>query len=224
MSLRVVVAEDAFLVREGIVRLLADGDDVEVLAAVGDAPALLDAAQRPEVQAVLTDIRMPPGNATEGIDAALLIRRRRPDVGVVVLSQHVAGAYAFDLFADGTAGLAYLLKERVGDREELVRALYATAAGGSVVDPVVVDHLLARERRERSSPLARFTERELAVLSHMAQGCTNPVIAKTLFVSESAVSKHVAAIFAKLHLTEQLQVDRRVSAVITYLRERAQPS
>lgn len=222
--LRVVVAEDAFLVREGIVRLLADGGDVEVVAAVGDAPALLAAAARPEVQAVLTDIRMPPGHATEGIEAALEIRRRRPDVGVVVLSQHVAGTYAYELFAQGTAGLAYLLKERVGDRDELVRALRTTNAGGSVVDPIVVDHLLARERRARSSPLGQLTARELEVLSKMAQGHTNPVIARELFVSESAVSKHIAAIFAKLGLTEQPHVDRRVSAVIAYLRERAEPA
>jgi DNA-binding NarL/FixJ family response regulator len=222
LTLRVVVAEDNYLVREGLVRLLSDGDDIEVLEAVRDAPALLEAAKKPEVQAVLTDIRMPPNHSTDGIEAALAIRKRRPEVGVVVLSQHVAGAYAFDLFVNGTAGLAYLLKERVGDREELVRALQTTVAGGSVVDSVVVEHLLARERRVLSSPLAQLTERELAVLSGMAEGRTNPAIAKKLFISESAVSKHIAAIFAKLGLNEYIEVDRRVSAVITYLRDRTE--
>lgn len=221
MTLRVLLAEDAFLVREGLLRLLSDGDDVEIVAAVEDAPSLLARAADPSLDAVLTDIRMPPGHGTEGIEAALEIRRRHPRIGAVVLSQHVSGAYAFDLFSEGTAGLAYLLKERVGDRDELVRALRAVSDGGSVIDPIVVEHLLARERQTRSSPISRLTERELDVLALMAEGHTNPAISRQLFVSESAISKHIASIFTKLGLVEQSGTDRRVSAVIAYLRERA---
>lgn len=218
-KLSVVVAEDNYLVREGTVRLLEDGDEVKVVAAVPTAAELLVEVERPGVDAVLTDIRMPPGHGTEGIDAALLIRQRHPHIGVVVLSQHVADAYAFQLFARGTTGLAYLLKERVGDRDELVRALQVTAQGSSVVDPAVVEHLLARERRKRSSPLAALSERELSVLQEMAEGRTNPVIARSLHLSESAISKHIASIFSKLGLGEQEGVDRRVSAVLAYLRD-----
>lgn len=217
--LSVLVAEDNYLVREGTVRLLEDGDEIEVVAAVPTAAELLTEVERHPVDAVLTDIRMPPGHGTEGIEAALLIRQRHPRTGVVVLSQHVDDAYAFQLFASGTSGLAYLLKERVGDREQLVRALQATAEGGSVVDAVVVEHLLDRERRARSSPLATLTERELAVLHEMAQGRTNPAIARSLHLSESAISKHIASLFGKLGLVEQDGVDRRVSAVLAYLRQ-----
>jgi DNA-binding NarL/FixJ family response regulator len=219
VSLRVVVVDDAYLVREGLARLLGDGDEVEVVASVGEPTAALAACEHDDVDALVTDIRMPPTHTTEGIELALTVRERRPDLGVVVLSQHVGGAYAFELFAHGTAGIAYLLKERVADRDELLRALHTTIAGGSVIDPLVVDHLLGRERRQRTSPLRDLTEREADVLALMAQGRTNPAIAATLFVSESAVSKHIAAIFSKLGLAEGQQVDRRVSAVLTYLRD-----
>jgi DNA-binding NarL/FixJ family response regulator len=224
-ALRVVLADDDFLVREGVARLLADGPDVHVVAAVATATELLAVCRRERPDAVLTDIRMPPGMRTDGIEAALELRRGPEPPGVVVLSQHVADSYALQLFADGTTGLAYLLKERISDRDEIVRALRATAEGGSAIDPVVVEHLLQRERRARSSPLAELTPRELQVLHEMAQGRTNPWIAGALHLSESAVSKHIAAVFTKLGLQEQGQVDRRVSAVITYLREaRSTPS
>lgn len=212
----VVVAEDNYLVREGIRRLLADGEELSVVATAASADELLTVVERQRPDAVLTDIRMPPGMATDGIEAALEIRRRHPGVGVVVLSQHADASYASMLFASGTTGVAYLLKERVGDRDELVRALLAVADGGSVVDPLVVDELVAAGRRAVDSPLHGLTGREMDVLREMAQGRTNSAIAGRLFISESAVSKHVAAIFAKLGLHDEPGVDRRVSAVLAY--------
>lgn len=167
--------------------------------------------------AVLTDIRMPPNHRSEGIEAAHRIRRERPGTGVVVLSQHADAAYAQALFRDGTAGLAYLLKERVGDRDELVRALNATAGGGSAVDPYVVDVLLNGRAAGQDSPVRRLTEREHEVLREMASGRTNTAIARRLYVSESAVSKHVASIFTKLGLVDDPAVDRRVSAVLAFV-------
>jgi DNA-binding NarL/FixJ family response regulator len=161
---------------------------------------------------------MPPGHDMEGIDAAHRIRKRHPAVGVVVLSQHADAAYAFQLLKDGTAGLAYLLKERVGDLDELLRALRETIAGRSVIDPVVVEALLALRGRQAHSPLADLTPREADVLREMAQGKTNAAVAASLSVSESAVEKYANAIFSKLGLTEEPQVHRRVAAVITFLR------
>lgn len=220
MALRLVVADDDFLVREGVRRLLDDGPEVATVGTAASAPELLArvAELRPDV--VLTDIRMPPSFSTDGITAARAIRAERPHVGVVVLSQHADPSYARTLFADGTAGLAYLLKDRVGDRDELVRALTTVHAGGSVVDPAVVEALLAAGRRAAGSPLRRLTARELDVLAGMAQGRTNGAIAAALHVSESAVSKHVAAIFAKLGLHESADIDRRVSAVLAFVEHR----
>lgn len=212
-----MIAEDNYLVREGVRRLLDDGREFTTVATAADAEELLAevATHRPDV--VLTDIRMPPGHATEGIEAALRIRAEHPTTGVVVLSQHADASYAEALFARGTTGLAYLLKEAVGDRAELVRALEAVAEGGSVVDPAVVDELVGSARRGARSPLHELSARELDVLREMAQGRTNPAIASRLFVSESAVSKHVATIFAKLGLQGESGIDRRVSAVLAYV-------
>ena len=221
--LRVVVADDSYLVRAGVCRLLADGDEIEICAEAGSGPELLDAVRAHRPDAVLTDIRMPPGHGLEGIDAARRIREEHPGTGVVVLSQHADAAYAQALFRDGTDGLAYLLKERVGDREELVRALRTTADGGSVVDPHVVDVLVASQVRRARSPLATLTARELEVLREMAGGRTNGAIAGRLFVSESAVSKHVGAIFTKLGLGEDVGVDRRVRAVLAYVQTGSAP-
>jgi DNA-binding NarL/FixJ family response regulator len=215
--LTVVVADDHYLVREGLTRLLGDGDDVEVVGDAASATELVDGVGRLRPATVLTDIRMPPHDGMDGVTAALDVRRRWPGTGVVVLSQHADASYARALFAAGTDGLAYLLKERVGDRDELVRALRAVAGGGSVVDPLVVDALLAAQRRAQRSPLRDLTERELAVLRLMAGGHTNPAVARSLHVSESAVSKHVAAIFAKLGLAESRDLDRRVAAVLAYV-------
>lgn len=210
--LRIVVADDHYLVREGIAALLT-GDDVDVVAAVADADALIDAVDRYRPDAVLTDIRMPPHNATDGIDAARRIRSRHPAIGVVVLSQHLEDEYVRALFADGSAGLGYLLKERIGQRAELLDALRRTARGDSVLDRSVVDMLLAKPRANRLSVL---TDRERAVLGHMATGLPNAAIADRMYLSLSSVEKHVSAIFAKLDLGEE-QAHRRVAAVLTYL-------
>jgi DNA-binding NarL/FixJ family response regulator len=216
-----VVAEDNYLVREGIRRLLEDSGEVHIAAAVSSAPELLDAVDRLRPQAVLTDIRMPPGHHTEGIEAAHAIRAKHPGVGVVVLSQHAEEAYAFQLLQYGTAGLAYLLKERLGDLDDLLRALREVMAGRSVIDPEVVDLLVVQRARVASSPIARLSPRERDVLRQMAEGKTNAAIAEALTLSVSAVEKHVNAIFSKLELTEEPQLHRRVAAVLTFLRESA---
>jgi DNA-binding NarL/FixJ family response regulator len=228
--LRVVIADDNYLVREGSRRLLEDSGEVAVLAAVGSAAELLDAVRRTRPDAVLTDIRMPPPGqsprpggpdapAMEGIDAAHAIRAADPAIGVVVLSQYAEESYAFELFRNGTAGLAYLLKDRVGDLRQLLAALRAVTGGGSVVDPQVIDALVARRARLRESPLARLTPRELDVLREMAAGRGNKSIAAALSLSESSVEKHVNAIFSKLDLASEQLVHRRVAAVLTFLRD-----
>lgn len=216
-TISVVLAEDNYLVREGTRRLLQETGDVTVEAVVGNAAELLDAVERLHPQAVVTDIRMPPGNSTEGIEAAHAIRAKRPDVGVVVLSQYAAPSYAAKLFAHGTAGYAYLLKDRIGDPDELVSALRAVVAGRSVIDPEVVDGILHRTARPAGSVLGGLTRRELDVLAQMARGLTNPGIARELVLSESAVEKHVGSIFAKLGLAEGTEVHRRVAAVLAFL-------
>lgn len=218
---RVVIAEDNYLVREGTRRLLEDSGEVEVLAAVGTVEELIDAVGRFKPDAVVTDIRMPPGHQMEGIEGAHEIRSRHPDVGVVVLSQYAEEAYAFELFRNGTRGLAYLLKDRVGDLEQLVRAVHETRAGRSVVDAEIVEVLVARRVRQAESAVSRLTPRELDVLREMAQGKTNSAIARALSLSESAIEKHVNAIFSKLGLSEEAELHRRVAAVLTFLREAA---
>lgn len=200
--LKVVLAEDNYLVREGTRRLLEDSGEVEVVAAVGDGDQLRDAVRRLRPDAVLTDIRMPPGHHMEGIEAAHDIRREHPGVGVVVLSQHTDETYAFALLRDGTDGLAYLLKDRLGDLDELLRALRAVVDGGSVIDPVVVQSLVARRSRLAQSPVASLTPREVDVLREMAQGKTNVGIEQALRLSASSIEKHVSSIFAKLGLAE----------------------
>ena len=225
--LRIVIADDNYLVREGTRRLLEDSGQVTVQAAVGSAPELLDAVHRARPDAVLTDIRMPAGSAAgranepamEGIDAAHRIKETTPGVGVVILSQYADESYAFELFRNGTAGLAYLLKDRVGDLRQLLSALREVATGGSVIDPQVVDALVTRRVRLRESPLARLTPRELEVLREMAQGRGNAGIAQNLSLSESSVEKYVNAIFTKLDLSGEQLVHRRVAAVLTFLRD-----
>jgi DNA-binding NarL/FixJ family response regulator len=167
--------------------------------------------------AVLTDIRMPPTFTTEGIDAAKRIRVDFPGTGVVVLSQYVEAEYAFDLLADGVEGLGYLLKERVSDLDELVRALKEVARGGSALDPKVVEGLLARKTQQTSPALASLTERELEVLREIATGRSNVAVAKALYMSERAVEKHVGSVFAKLGLVNEAEVNRRVMAVLAFL-------
>jgi DNA-binding NarL/FixJ family response regulator len=218
--LRVVIAEDNYLVREGTRRLLEESGEVEVIAAVSDAVELRDAVRRLAPAAVLTDIRMPPGHHMEGIEAAHAIRAEHPDIGIAVLSQHTDASYAFALLRDGTAGLGYLLKDRLGDVDELVRALREVAAGGSVIDPLVVDALVARQTRSARSALSALSPRELDVLREMARGRTNAGIENALHLSSSTVEKHVNAIFSKLGLADE-PVHRRVAAVLTYLRDRS---
>ncbi|HET8663854.1 MAG TPA: response regulator transcription factor [Nocardioides sp.] len=215
--MRVVLADDNFLVREGVTKLLAEVDDIELVDSVGDPQALLAAVDEHRPDAVLTDIRMPPTHTTEGIEAAKRIRTEHPDIGVVVLSQYVEEDYAFELLADGVAGLGYLLKERVSEIDELVRALQDVARGGSALDPKVVEGLMARRSADASSPLRGLTDKEREVLEQMATGRTNATIAKTLFMSERSVEKHISSVFLKLGLLDEGETNRRVSAVLTYI-------
>jgi len=219
-SLRVVFAEDNYLVREGTAALLAESDGIEVVATVGDLAGLLGAVAEHQPDAVLTDIRMPPTNTSEGVDAALRIRQDHPQVGVVVLSQYDDGEYAMALLGGGASGLGYLLKERVAEVEDLVAALREVARGGSVLDPRVVERLVQRRSQEQNSPLAQLTERESQVLGSMATGRNNAAIARGLFLSERAVEKHINAIFHKLGLSEEPEVNRRVMAVLAFLNAR----
>lgn len=217
--LPIVIAEDNYLVREGTRKLLEDSGEIDVLACVGDADELIDAVRNLRPRAVLTDIRMPPTHQTEGIDAAHTIRDRYPDVGVVVLSQYSDATYAVQLFRNGTGGLGYLLKASVGELDELVNALREVAAGRSVVDARVVERLVDFRTRQTESSLHTLTPRELDVLREMAEGKTNGAIATALHLSESAIEKYVNAIFAKLQLSEERSLSRRVAAVLTYLRD-----
>jgi DNA-binding NarL/FixJ family response regulator len=211
---RVTLAEDSTLLREGLVRLLAE-EGHQVVAAVGDGDALLAsvAADPPDVAVV--DVRMPPTHTDEGLRAALEIRRRWPRVAVLVLSQYVEKRYATELITGDSGGVGYLLKDRVGQVDEFLDALERVAAGGAAFDPEVVRQLLARSTH--ADPLGRLTPRERDVLDHMAQGHTNASIAAHLHISQSAVEKHVNQIFDKLELTGTAGFSRRVLAVLRYL-------
>lgn len=215
--LGVVVADDHYVVRAGVEALLADVPGIEIRGSAADAGELLAMVGDVDPDAVLTDIRMPPHHRAEGITAALEIRRRWPTVGVVVLSQHLEEGYVRALFAEGSAGLGYLLKERVGQRDEIVDALRRTARGESVLDRAVVDLLVGPVVPSR---LDALTNRERAVLEAMASGASNPAVAERLHLSVSSVEKHVSSIFAKLGLLEDGEVHRRVAAVVAYLGER----
>jgi DNA-binding NarL/FixJ family response regulator len=221
---RVVFAEDNYLVREGTAALLQSSDDVELIGTASALDELLQAVEGLEPEVVLTDIRMPPTNTTEGIDAARRIRSDHPDIGVVVLSQFAEEEYAYELLKDGAAGLGYLLKERVSNLDELVRALNEVAKGGSVLDPKVVEALVSAKDRMAHSPLATLTDREREVLEHMAQGQNNASIAKSLFLTERAVEKHINSLFHKLGLSEETEIHRRVMAVLAFLRESDHPA
>jgi DNA-binding NarL/FixJ family response regulator len=217
MALRVVLADDNYLVREGIVALLAEVDEIELVDSVADPQSLLKSVREHQPDAVLTDIRMPPTHTTEGIDAAKRIRVDHPSIGVVVLSQYVEEDYALALLSDGVAGLGYLLKERVSDIDELVRALNDVANGGSALDPKVVEGLMMRKSADAGSPLLGLTDKERSVLEEMATGRTNATIAKTLYMSERSVEKHISAVFLKLGLVEEGETNRRVKAVLTFV-------
>jgi DNA-binding NarL/FixJ family response regulator len=217
MTLRVVFADDNYLVREGVAALLAEIDDIELVDTVADPHSLLKSVAEHRPDAVLTDIRMPPTHTTEGIDAAKQIRADYPDTGVVVLSQYVEEDYAFDLLQNGVAGLGYLLKERVSQVDEVVRALNEVARGGSALDPKVVEGLMSRRSADAKSPLLGLTEREREVLTEMATGRNNATIAANLFMSERAVEKHIGSVFQKLGLIEEGEINRRVVAVLKFL-------
>jgi DNA-binding NarL/FixJ family response regulator len=219
VPIRIVLADDHYLVREGIRRLLETEPDLEVAAVCGDLDSLLAAvdAERPDV--VITDIRMPPGGVDEGIQAAMALRESHADVGVVVLSQYVQPGYALALLESGTGGRAYLLKERVEDVEQLVAAIRAVAEGGSVIDPKVVEALVAAKAVTEQSPLNELTSRERDVLGGMAEGRNNAGIAQALFLSERSVEKVIHSIFLKLGLAWEPSVHKRVKAVVLYLAE-----
>jgi DNA-binding NarL/FixJ family response regulator len=217
MTVRVVFADDNYLVRQGVSGILEEADEVDLLESVSDPEALLVAVARHRPDVVLTDIRMPPSFTAEGIDAAKRIRATYPQTGVVVLSQYVEEQYAFDLLSDGAAGLGYLLKERVTEVDDLVRAMYDVANGGSVLDPQIVEALMAPRHTEATSSLSALTDRELEVLAELAAGRSNAAAAKRLFMSQRAVEKHVGSVFAKLGMLEESDVNRRVMAVLAFL-------
>jgi DNA-binding NarL/FixJ family response regulator len=219
VPIRVVLADDNYLVREGVARLLEGEPGVEIVATCADHDSLLSAVEEHLPDVVLTDIRMPPTGTDEGIRAAEALREAHPDIGVVVLSQYAEPAYALGFLAHGSEGRAYLLKERVSELEQLHRAIVAVHEGGSVIDPKVVDALVASRARTAESPVARLTPRERDVLAEMAQGKNNAGIAASLVLSERAVEKHINAMFAKLGLSEETEVHRRVKAVLLYLGE-----
>jgi DNA-binding NarL/FixJ family response regulator len=217
-TLRVVFAEDNYLVRAGTTALFAEVGEVELVRVVERPHELITAVGDLKPDAVLTDIRMPPTHTNEGIIAAKRIRNEYPGTGVVVLSQYVEPDYAYELLADGVAGLGYLLKERIAQVDELVRALQDVCRGGSVLDPKVVEGLLTRRSAEAASPLNGLTEREREVLEQMATGRSNAAIAGQLYLSDRAVEKHIGSLFQKLNLPPEGDVNRRVAAVLTFLK------
>jgi DNA-binding NarL/FixJ family response regulator len=211
---RVIIAEDSVLLRAGLTRLLIDAGE-EVIAAVGDGDALVDAVARNQPDLAVVDVRMPPDFTDEGLRAALRVRAEWPAVGILVLSQYVEEEYATDLLAAEQGGVGYLLKDRVADVSEFLDAARRVGGGGTVLDPEVVAQLLARSRRQ--DPLDRLTPRERQVLALMAEGRSNAAIAKSLVVSDGAVEKHVSNIFSKLDLAPAEEDHRRVLAVLTWL-------
>jgi DNA-binding NarL/FixJ family response regulator len=219
MPIRVIVAEDNYLVREGVRRVLEMQPDVAVAAVCDDLNSLLEAVEAEPPDVVVTDIRMPPGNTDEGIRAAEQLRQSDPDVGVVVLSQYATPSYALALLESGSAGRAYLLKERVQEPEQLVSAIRAVSEGGSVIDPKVVESLVADNARGQESPLRQLSPRERDVLGEMAAGKSNAAIGESLFLAERSVEKVIHSIFLKLGLTWEPSVHKRVKAVILYLAE-----
>jgi DNA-binding NarL/FixJ family response regulator len=219
VPIRIVLADDQYLVREGVRRLLETSDEVEVTSVCDDLDSLLAAVDAEPPDVVVTDIRMPPGDADEGIQAAVRLRESHPQVGVVVLSQYATPTYALALLEGGSEGRAYLLKERVRDLDQLVGAIQVVSEGGSVIDPKVVDALVAANARAEGSPLTELTPRERGVLREMAEGKNNAVIAETLVLTERSVEKVIHSIFLKLGLTWEEAVHKRVKAVVLYLAE-----
>jgi DNA-binding NarL/FixJ family response regulator len=217
VPIRVILAEDNYLLREGLGQLLESSDEIELLRSCRDLPELERSVEELDPDVVITDIRMPPTGTDEGIRAADRLRSERPRVGVVVLSLYAEPEYALALLERGAAGRAYLLKERVSDLDQLVSAVREVARGGSVIDPRIVEVLVAARTAARDSPLAELTPREGEVLAQVAQGRNNAGIAAALSLTERAVEKHINAIFSKLELSEEPDVHRRVKAALVYL-------
>jgi DNA-binding NarL/FixJ family response regulator len=212
-----LIGEDDYLVREGARAVLDAHPRVDVLGTAGDGTALLELLERSRPDVVLLDIRMPPTFTTEGIELARTLRADHPGVGIVMLSQHADPEYALELLRDGSDGLAYLLKERLGDAERLVQAIEEVRDGGSILDPRIIEALMEAQRRRTASKLAGLTPRELEVLALMASGRGNAAIARELTITDRSVEKHSNAIFRKLGLGEEIELNRRVAAVLFYL-------
>jgi len=221
MAIRLILAEDNLLVREGVRQLLGTVAEIDLVAVCTDRDGLLAAAEAEKPDAVLTDIRMPPDNSDEGIQVAGRLRVTSPTTGVVVLSQYSDAEHALKLFDQGAAGRGYLLKERVSDIDQLVGAIREVARGGSVVDPKIVEVLIAARERRAESQLHSLTPREREVLGAIAQGKNNAAIAAHLFVTERAVERHINTIFSKLGLSEEHDVHKRVKATVIYLAEQS---
>jgi DNA-binding NarL/FixJ family response regulator len=217
VPIKVVLAEDSYLVREGVRRLLETEPEIDLVGVCEDYDSLLEAIASTEPDVLLTDIRMPPTGTDEGVRAAERLRQLRPEAGVVLLSQFADPAYALAFLEGGTEGRAYLLKERVSDLDQLLAAIREVAGGGSVIDPKVVETLVAARSRNAQSPLARLTPREHEVLALLAEGRSNAAVADGLVLSERAVEKHINSIFAKLGLPEARDAHRRVKAVLLFL-------
>jgi DNA-binding NarL/FixJ family response regulator len=221
MPTRIVLGEDSLIVREGIRQLLALDPEIEIVAAVGDYLSLRQACEDERPDVVLTDIRMPPSYTDEGIRLAAELRESHPEIGVVILSQFSDPTYALALLDHGSDGRAYLLKERVHNRAELTEAIHAVASDGSVIDPKVVDVLVAAQLRDAVSPVTGLSDRERDVLAQVAQGKSNPAIAAALDLTSRAVEKHVNAIFTKLELRGPEDISRRVTAALMFLADEA---
>jgi DNA-binding NarL/FixJ family response regulator len=217
MAVRVVLAEDNYLVREGVRTLVETEVDLEVVGVCEDYDSLIATVEAEQPDVVVTDIRMPPTGTDEGIRAAEVLRESHPAIGVVVLSQYSEPAYALAFLDGGSKGRAYLLKERVSNIGQLAAAIREVAGGGSVIDPEVVDALVAARAKPADSPLHRLTARESEILSEMAQGKNNAAVAASLVLSERAVEKHINSIFSKLALSQEPDVHRRVKAVLLFL-------
>jgi DNA-binding NarL/FixJ family response regulator len=219
VPIRVALAEDSLIVREGIQQLLASASDLEIVAACGDLDSLMEAVDADPPDVVVTDIRMPPSETDEGIRIAERLRDSHPEIGVVVLSQYADPGYALALLESGSDRRAYLLKERVHDRDQLMGTIHAVAAGGSVIDPKIVEVLVVAKARADQSPLAELTPREREVLAEIAQGKSNTAIAESLVLTKRAVEKHINSIFMKLGLSGEEDVAKRVKATLIFLAE-----
>jgi DNA-binding NarL/FixJ family response regulator len=224
MTLRIALGEDSLIVREGVRQLLALDSSVEIVAAVADLDSLRDACQLHEPHVVLTDIRMPPTHTDEGIRLAAELRDTHPGIGVVVLSQFADPLYALALLERGSDGRAYLLKERVHNRAELMAAIRAVADGGSMIDPKIVESLVSARSRAERSPLNELTAREREVLAEIAQGKSNTAIAESLYLTKRAVEKHINSIFMKLGLADAEDVSKRVKAALMFLSDAGAPT